>query len=161
MAAPLSIVLSRLDIGTVRIGVKQRLDSLSGPEERNSLLAHRNQGASSGISPSTSFPKLYKKYSKSPQFDPITACHCGGNLCKNGVDDLLGVMPIEVRIFDRYPVNEFGFDHSRPQTPAFGSCLGLRGRSSLSRCLQVKNEGHRCGLSNIDIACRPQDRRRI
>ena len=57
------------------------------------------------------------------EFDPVTPGHCGGNLGKNGIDDLLGVLPIEMRVLDRYPVNKLGFDHSK-SSRTFGGCPG-------------------------------------
>jgi hypothetical protein len=78
--------------------VKPRLHVLSGSKERNGLSADRNQGTSSRISAGPAFPKLYKKNSKSPQFDPVTTGHCRSDLCKDGVDDLLSILPIEMRV---------------------------------------------------------------
>jgi hypothetical protein len=77
---PLSAVLTRVDIGAVRIGVKQRLHFLAAPEERNGLGSDRNQSPCARISSGPACPDPYKKYPKPPQFDPITAGHCGGNL---------------------------------------------------------------------------------
>ena len=77
---PLSAVLTRVGIGAVRIGVKQRLHFLAAPEEGNGLAFDRNQSPCARISSSPAFPEPYKKNSKSPQFDPITARHCGSNL---------------------------------------------------------------------------------
>ena len=71
---------TRVDIGAVRIGVKQRLHFLAAPEKGNGFASDRNQSPCARISSSPAFPDLYKKNSKSPQFDPITARHCGGNL---------------------------------------------------------------------------------
>jgi hypothetical protein len=58
-----------------------------------------HQGTRSRISAGPAFPKLYKKSSKSARFDPITTGHCRSDLCKNGVDDLLSILPIEMRFF--------------------------------------------------------------
>jgi hypothetical protein len=80
--------------------VKPRLHVLTGSKERNGLSADRNQGTSSRISTGPAFPKLYKKSSKSPQFDPITTGHCRSDLCNNCVDDLLSILPIEMRVLE-------------------------------------------------------------
>jgi hypothetical protein len=80
--------------------VKPRLHVLSGSKERNGLSADRNQGTSPRISAGTAFPKLHKKGSKSPQFDPITTGHCRSDLCENSVDDLLSILPIEMRVLE-------------------------------------------------------------
>ena len=80
--------------------IKPRLHLLSGPKERNGLSSDENQRPCPGILASASFPELYKKTSKPPQFDPVTASHCSGNLCKNGADDLLAISPIETRVLD-------------------------------------------------------------
>jgi hypothetical protein len=61
---PLSAVLTRVDIGAVRIGVKQRLHFLAAPEERNGLGSDRNQSPCARISSGPAFPKLYKESSK-------------------------------------------------------------------------------------------------
>jgi hypothetical protein len=71
---------TRVNIGAVRIGVKQRLHFLAAPEEGNGFASDRNQSACPGISAHTPFSQFHKKDSKPPQFDPITAGHCGGNL---------------------------------------------------------------------------------
>ena len=73
-------VATRVDIGAVRMGVQPRLHFPAAPEEGNGLAFDRNQSPCARISSGSAFPELYKKYSKSPQFDPITARHCGGNL---------------------------------------------------------------------------------
>ena len=95
------------------MGVEQQFHFPATSEEWNGLSSDRNQSPCARISSGSACAKLCKKHSKPPQFDPITARHCCGNLCKNGIDDLLGVLPIEMRVFDRYPVNEFGFYHSK------------------------------------------------
>ena len=77
---PLSAASTRVDIGAMRIGVKQRLHFLAAPEKGNGFASDRNQSPCARISSSPAFPEPYKKNSKSPQFDPITARHCGGNL---------------------------------------------------------------------------------
>jgi len=92
--------LTRVDGGAVRRGVKPKLHIPPGSKERNGLSADRNQDTSSRISASPAFPKLYKKTSKSPQFDPVTPGHCGSDLSKNGVDDLLSIVPIEMRVLE-------------------------------------------------------------
>jgi hypothetical protein len=48
-----------------------------------------------------------QKRSEPPQFDAITTRHCGGNLRKNNIDDLLGMLPIEMRVLGRYSVDKF------------------------------------------------------
>ena len=58
---------------------------------------------------------------------PLAASHCSGNLPGNNIDDLLGILPIEMRVLDRYPSNEFRSDHPS----SFGGRRGSPGRSSL------------------------------
>jgi len=110
---PFSAALSCIGVGAVRMGVEQQFHFPATSEERDGLPFNRNQSPGARISSGSACAKLRKKHSKPPQLDPITACHCGGNLCKNGVDDLLGVLPIQMRVLGRYPVNEFGFNHSK------------------------------------------------
>jgi hypothetical protein len=86
------------------MGVEQQFHFPATSEERDSLPFNRNQSPCARISSGSACAKLCKKHSKPPQLDPITACHCGGNLCKNGVDDLLGVLPIQMRVLGRYPL---------------------------------------------------------
>jgi hypothetical protein len=76
----------------VRTGVEQQLHLPASSEERDGFPFNRNQSPCARIPSGSACAKLCKKHSKPPQLDPITACHCGGNLCKNGVDDLLGVL---------------------------------------------------------------------
>ena len=72
-------VATRVDIGAVRMGVQPRLHFPAAPEEGNGFAFDRNQSPRARISSGSAFPELYKKYSKPPQFDPVTAGHCGGN----------------------------------------------------------------------------------
>jgi hypothetical protein len=104
-------VATPISIRAVRVGVKQQLHFLAAPKERDGLSFNRNQRPGTRISCSSTFPELYKKDSKPTQFDPVTPGHCGGNLRKDSIDDLLGVLPIEMRVLDRYPINEFRFNH--------------------------------------------------
>jgi hypothetical protein len=89
------------------MGVEQQFHFPATSEERDGLPFNRNQSPCARISSGSACAKLRKEHSKSPQLDPITVCHCGGNLCKNGVNDLLGVLPIQMRVLGPYPVNEF------------------------------------------------------
>jgi hypothetical protein len=71
---------TRVGIRTVRIGVKQKFHFLAAPEEGDGLAFDRNRSPCARISSGPAFPELYKKHSKPPQLDPITASHCGGDL---------------------------------------------------------------------------------
>ena len=59
--------------------VQPRPHFLAAPEEGNGF-ASDHQSPCARISSGPAFPEPYKKNSKSPQFDPITARHCGSNL---------------------------------------------------------------------------------
>ncbi len=78
--------------------IQPRFHLFSGPKERNALSWDRNRGPSPGISAAVPFPQFYKEHPEAPQFDPVTTGHGGGNLCKNDIDDLLGVLPMEMRV---------------------------------------------------------------
>jgi len=89
-------VLTRVDFGRLRVGVQPRLHFIAAPEEGNGLSFDQNRSPRPGISPGAGFPKLYRKNSKSPQLYPVTAGHRSGNLCEDGIDDLLGTLSIEI-----------------------------------------------------------------
>jgi hypothetical protein len=73
------MMFRRIDF-SARPHVSSAETSCPSPEEGNGLAFDRNQSACARISSSPAFPDPDKKSSKPPQFDPITARHCGGNL---------------------------------------------------------------------------------
>jgi hypothetical protein len=76
-------------------------------EKRHRLLVDCNMGAGTRVPPGTGRPVLDREGSKAPQFDSVALCHCGGDLAKDGVDDILNVALIEMGILGRNTLNEF------------------------------------------------------
>jgi ATP dependent DNA ligase-like protein len=71
---------------------------LPSSEKREAFLPNLDQCSGSGIAGGPSAPRLDRKGTKAPQFDAVTPGHRGRNLGQDGVDELLNVALVKVRI---------------------------------------------------------------
>src|SRR6516164_1855390 len=86
---------------------------LAGLEERHRFLFNRHVGAGARISPSASRSMLDRKGAEAAQLHAVAARHRGDDLVKYGVDDVLHIALVEMRVLQRDALNELGFDHCR------------------------------------------------
>jgi hypothetical protein len=68
------------------------------------------------ITPRPSRPGLHEKYSETPHFHSITSGQCSRDLVENGIDDLFGILDVQVGILLGDARNQFWFDHE-PLSP--------------------------------------------
>src|ERR1700733_7484547 len=71
---------------------------LAGLEERHRFPVDRDMGAGARIATGTGRPMLHRERPETAQLDPVAACHGGDDLTQNGVDDILHVALVEVRV---------------------------------------------------------------
>jgi hypothetical protein len=71
--------------------------------------------AGARIAPGARRPLLHREGAEAAQFHPVTARHSGNDLTEDGVDDILDVALIEMRVLRRYPLNQLRLDHVRRQ----------------------------------------------
>src|SRR5690242_19307847 len=79
---------------------------LAGLEERHVFLLDRDMGAGARIAARTGGPVLDREGAKTAQLDPIAARHRGDYLAQDGVDDVLDVALVEMRVLLRNPLHE-------------------------------------------------------
>src|SRR5262245_55134704 len=84
---------------------------LAGLEERHRLLLHRDVGAGARIAPGPGRTILDGERSEAAQLDAVAARHRGDDLAKNGIDDVLDVALVEMRVLRGDALHELGFDH--------------------------------------------------
>jgi hypothetical protein len=76
-------------------------------EKRYRFLINRNMGPRAGVPSRPSRTVFYRKGAEATEFDPVALCHCGGDLAKDRVDDILDVALIKMGILGRNALNEF------------------------------------------------------
>src|SRR5262245_40872359 len=76
-------------------------------EKRHRLFVDRHMGAGTRVPPRTGRPMLDREGAEAAQFDPVALRHCGGDLAKDGVDDVLNVALIKMGILACNTLNEF------------------------------------------------------
>src|SRR5260370_82150 len=86
---------------------------LTGLEERHRLLVDRDMGAGARITPGTGRAMLHRERPEAAQLDPVAARHGGDDLAQDGVDDVLHVTLVEVRVLRGDALHQLGFDHCR------------------------------------------------
>jgi hypothetical protein len=59
------------------------------------------------ITPRPRRPGLHEKYSEAPHFHSITSGQCGCDLVEDGIDDLFGILGVQVRVLLRDARNQF------------------------------------------------------
>src|SRR5262249_46319543 len=84
---------------------------LAGLEERHRLLLHRHVGAGPGVAPGAGRAVLDRESAEAAQLDAIAARHRRDDLAENGVDDVLHVALVEMRVLRGNALDELGFDH--------------------------------------------------
>src|SRR5262245_43442467 len=97
--------------GRSTVAVQALAHLLAGLEERHGLLVHRDAGAGARVTAFARRPFLDRERPEAAQLDAIAARQGGGDLAEDGVDDILDVPLVKVRILRRDPLNELGFDH--------------------------------------------------
>src|SRR5436305_3903674 len=97
--------------GGRRLAVQPLAHFLAGLEERNALLVDRHMRAGARIAPRARRAVLYRKRAETAQFDAVAARQCGDDFIENGVDDVLDIPLVEVRVVLGDALDEFGFDH--------------------------------------------------
>ena len=91
---------------------------LAGLEERHALLVDGDMGAGARIAAGARRALLHREGAEAAQFDPIAARHGGDDLAEDGVDDVLDVALIKMRVLRGNALNEFGLDHGPPANAA-------------------------------------------
>src|SRR6185437_15670598 len=71
---------------------------LAGLEVRHMLLMNRHLGPGARIAASSRRAFLHRERAEAAQLDAITARHRGDDLAQNGVDDILDIALIKVRV---------------------------------------------------------------
>src|SRR6266581_2119696 len=84
---------------------------LAGLEERNALLLDGDVRPGARIAPGAGRPVLDRKGAEAAQLDAIAAGERGDDLAQDGIDDVLDVALIEMRVLRRDTLDELGFDH--------------------------------------------------
>src|ERR1700689_5544586 len=83
--------------------------------------------AGARIAPRPGRPLLHREGAEAAQLDPIAARHGGDDLAEDGVDDVLDVTLIEMRILGGNALNEFGLDHGSPAKRCFSPQFAIPG----------------------------------
>src|SRR5262249_16644306 len=84
---------------------------LAGLEERHGFLLHRDMRARTRITPGAGRAVLDREGAEAAQLDPVATRHRSDNLAENGVDDVLHVTLIKMRVLRRDALHELGLDH--------------------------------------------------
>src|SRR5262245_18190983 len=84
---------------------------LAGLEERHRLLLTRGVGAGARIASAPGRTILDGESSEAAQLDAVAPRHRGDDLAENGVDDVLDVALVEMRVLRGDALHELGFDH--------------------------------------------------
>src|SRR5712691_10791351 len=84
---------------------------LAGLEERHRFLLHRDMGAGARIAAGAGRTVLDGESAEAAQLDAVAAGHGRDDLAEDGVDDVLHVSLIEMRVLRRDALHELGFDH--------------------------------------------------
>src|SRR4029077_10303863 len=84
---------------------------LAGLEERHRFLLHRDVGTGARIASSPSRAIFDGESSEAAQLNAVAARHRGDDLAENGIDDVLDVALVEMRVLRGDALHELGFDH--------------------------------------------------
>src|SRR5436309_4857113 len=84
---------------------------LAGLEKRNALLLDGDVRPGARITPGAGRPVLDRESAEAAQLDAIAAGERGDDLAQDGIDDVLDVALIEMRVLRRDTLDELGFDH--------------------------------------------------
>src|ERR1700728_654359 len=95
--------------------VKPLAHFLARLEERHALLIDGDMGAGARIAAGTRRTPFHRERAEAAELHAVTACHRRDDLSKDGVDDLLHVTLIEVRIVFGNALYKFGLDHGCPR----------------------------------------------
>src|SRR5436309_9059487 len=100
---------------------------LAGLEKRNALLLDGDVRPGARITPGAGRPVLDRESAEAAQLDAIAAGERGDDLAEDGIDDVLDIALIQMRVLRRDTLDELGFDHricrpgpvgvSHPATP--------------------------------------------
>src|SRR6056297_2094976 len=99
------------------LAVQPIAQELARLEERHMLLVHLDSLAGAGIAANPRLPLLDREGAETAQLHPVAAGHGGDHLLEDGVHDALHIALVQVRIFLRNDLDEFGSDHLPPQAP--------------------------------------------
>src|ERR1700689_2775788 len=91
---------------------------LAGLEERHALLIDGNMGAGARIAAGARRALLHGERTEAAQLHAVAARHRRDDLAQDGVDDLLDVTLVKVRILLGNTLHEFRFDHGSPASTA-------------------------------------------
>src|SRR5215470_1864390 len=84
---------------------------LAGLEERHRFLLHGDMRAGTRVAPGARRTVLDREGAEPAQFDSVATRHRRDNLAENGVDDVLHVALIKMRVLRRDALHELGLDH--------------------------------------------------
>src|SRR5688572_8720184 len=100
------------------LGIRRAIEPLAhflpGLEERHRLLADRHMRTGARIASGTRGSVLDRKRSEAAQLDTVPARHGGDDLAEDGVDDVLDVALVEVRVRSGDALHKLGLDHRTP-----------------------------------------------
>src|SRR5262245_58329767 len=102
---------------------------LAGLEERHRLLFDRDVRASARVAAHARRTVLHREGAEAPQLDAVASRHGGNDLPEDGVDDVLHVTLIEVRILRSNALHQLGLDHrdAHPLWRVAGFGPGMKG----------------------------------
>src|SRR5882757_9165979 len=107
----ISAVTSLRMVGSGDRAVEPLAHFLAGLEERHGFLVDRDVGAGARVAPGPRRAVLDGEGAEAAQLDAVTARHRGDDLAENGVDDVLDVALVKMRVLRRDALHELGFDH--------------------------------------------------
>src|SRR5262249_46038264 len=121
----------------------------AGLEERHGFLVDRDARAGARVAAFARRPLLDRERPEAAQLDPVAARQGSGDLAQDGVDDILDIPLVKVRILRCDPLNELGFDHCG--RPLAGAATGM---VSWPRCRERHSSGQ-SGAEGCQRAKRP------
>src|SRR5262249_16011180 len=118
------------------VAVQALAHFLAGIEERHGFLVDRDARAGARVAAFARRPLLDRERPEAAQFDGVGARQGSGVLGQDGVDDILDIPLVKVRILRCDPLNELGFDHCG--RPLAGAATGM---VSWPRCRERHSSG--------------------
>lgn len=87
---------------------------LAGLEERHGLSGYRNLRSGARVPADPCLPVFDRKRPEAAELDAVAARQRRGDLIEDGIDDLLDVPEIKMRVAIGNPLYKLGFDHQPP-----------------------------------------------
>ena len=119
--------------GLVGFTVQPLTQFLPRLEERDAFGGNRHGLSCPRITPLSRRPRFDRKRAKPPQFNPVTAPQRIRNFVKYCIDDTFDVALVQMRVCERKPRDQFGFDHANTPVNQHAACpptLVIRGKSN-------------------------------